>query len=129
MPRHSDKAKIVTTVVLLGALLAGCSDIYYDRRETVSFAANDAVASAQATQIINPWPRASADRGHTSSGPIVAGAIDRYRNCQVIQPRPSSTAGAYNTVALPAQPGCTPGASGSTPAAAGVTPAAGGTIR
>ena len=129
MPRHSDKARIVTTAVLLGALLAGCSDIYYDRRETVSFAANDAVASAQATQIINPWPRASADRSHASSGSVVAGAIERYRNCQVVQPRPSTTAGTYNTVTPASQPGCAPGASGSTPAAAGAMPAAGGTIR
>ena len=51
-----------------GSLLAGCSDIYYDRRETVSFAANDAVASAQATQTIDPWPPASANRNIASNG-------------------------------------------------------------
>jgi hypothetical protein len=108
MPRRSDKVRIVATAVLLGALLAGCSDIYYDRREGVTFAANDATATAQATQIINPWPTASADRSHTSSGSVVAGAITRYRTCQVVQPRPTTTQGTYNTTALPAQPGCEP---------------------
>ena len=29
--------------LLLAAMLAGCSDIYYDRRDTVTFAAGDAV--------------------------------------------------------------------------------------
>ena len=108
MPRRSDKVRIVATAALLGALLAGCSDIYYDRREGVTFAANDAMATAQATQIINPWPVASADRGHTSSGSVVAGAITRYRTCQVVQPRPTTTQGSYNTAAVPAQPGCEP---------------------
>jgi hypothetical protein len=89
-------------------LLGGCSDIYYDRRETVSFAANDAAASGEATQVINPWPAASADRSHASNGAIVAGAVERYRTCQVVQPRPTTTQGTYNTTAPAAQPGCAP---------------------
>lgn len=108
MPRRSDRIRIVAAAVLVGSLLAGCSDIYYDRRETVSFAANDATASAQATQIINPWPAASADRSHLSDGAVVAGAVERYRTCQVVQPRPTTTSGTYNTQATPPQPGCTP---------------------
>ena len=114
MPRRSDKIRIVAGAVLLGTLLAGCSDIYYDRRDTVTFAANDATASAQATQIINPWPAASADRSHVSNGAVVAGAVERYRTCQVVQPRPTTTQGAYNTGSSQgAQPGCTPTPSGS----------------
>ena len=123
MPRRSDKVRIMAGVALLGALLAGCSDIYYDRREGVTFAANDATAAAQATQIINPWPAASADRSHTSNGAVVAGAVERYRTCQVIQPRPTTTAGTYNNVTAPTQPGCAPAA------AAANTPAAAGAIR
>jgi hypothetical protein len=80
--------------VLLGSVLAGCSDIYSDRRETVSFAANDAMASAQATQTIDPWPRASADRSIESNGARVAGAIERYRTGQIIQPKGMSTSSA-----------------------------------
>jgi hypothetical protein len=108
MPRRSDNTRIVTVAVLLGSALAGCSDIYYDRRETVSFAANEASASALATQVIDPWPPASRDRNVVGTGVRVAGAIERYRTCQIIQPKPTSTSGAYGAAAEPAQPGCTP---------------------
>jgi hypothetical protein len=90
----SQKTKAVAAVVLLGSFLAGCSDIYYDRRETVSFAANDATASAQATQTIDPWPRAGANRNIESNGARVAGAIERYRTGQIIQPKGMSTSSA-----------------------------------
>ncbi len=102
-------SRIVAAAVLV-AVLAGCSDMYYDRRETVSFAANDAAAAAQATQVIDPWPAASAERSHASSGAVVAGAIERYRTCQVVQPRPTTTQGTYNTGGQSAQPGCAPAA-------------------
>jgi hypothetical protein len=108
MPRRSDKTGIVTVAVLLGSALAGCSDIYYDRRETVSFGANDASKSALATQIIDPWPPASRDRNVVGTGVRVAGAIERYRTCQIIQPKTTTTSGAYGATAEPAQPGCTP---------------------
>jgi hypothetical protein len=108
MPRRSDKTKIVTVAVLLGSALAGCSDIYYDRRETVSFAANDASASALATQIIDPWPPASRDRNVVGTGVRVAGAIERYRTCQIIQPKSTTTSGTYGAAPEPTQPGCTP---------------------
>jgi hypothetical protein len=94
MPRYSDKTRIVAAAVLLGSVLAGCSDIYYDRRETVSFAANDAVATAQATQIIDPWPAASSNRSINSNGPRVAGAIERYRTGTIIQPKGTGTSSA-----------------------------------
>ena len=96
--------------VLLAAMLAGCSDLYYDRRETVSFAANDAVATALATQTIDPWPPASADRNIAANGVVVQSAIERYRTCQVIQPKGTTTSGSagYAGAAQAVQPGCTP---------------------
>ncbi len=96
--------------MLLAAMLAGCSDIYYDRRDTVSFAANDAVATALATQTIDPWPRASANRNIAANGVVVQSAVERYRTCQVIQPKGTSTSGTagYGTAPQAAQPGCTP---------------------
>jgi hypothetical protein len=112
MSKRSEMTRIVTTAVLLGSMLAGCSDIYYDRRDSVSFAAGDASASALATQMIDPWPAASADRSHASSGSVVAGAVGRYRTCQVVQPRPTSTQGTYNTGTQTAQLGCAPVAGG-----------------
>ncbi len=91
MPRSSDKTRVVATAVLLGAALAGCSDIYYDRRETVTFAAANAIAAAQATQTVDPWPPASANRNIPGHGVRVAGAIERYRTGQIIQPKGTGT--------------------------------------
>ena len=77
MPWRSDKVRVIAGAVLLASLLAGCSDIYYDRRETVSFAAGDSVASAQAVQVIDPWPAAAYNRNIAYNGPRVAGAVER----------------------------------------------------
>ena len=93
MPRRSDKAsacsgevatgspmrtcaktRVVAGAVLLASVLAGCSDLYYDRRQTVLFGADEAVASAQAVQVIDPWPAASANR--TSLRPSLSAKPD-----------------------------------------------------
>ena len=37
----------IAAAAALGALLAGCSDIYYDRRDTIALGAGDAVAANQ----------------------------------------------------------------------------------
>jgi hypothetical protein len=105
MPRRSDKTRIATVVVLLGSVLAGCSDIYYDRRETVMFGADEAVATAQATQVIDPWPPAAARRDHASNGPRVAGAIERYRTGKIIQPQGTATGSSYGYTAPTEQGG------------------------
>jgi hypothetical protein len=91
MPRCSDKTRSVAAAVLLASVLAGCSDLYYDRRDTVSFAANDAMASAHATQVIDPWPAPSANRNIAFNGPRVAGAIERYRTGRIIEPKGTGT--------------------------------------
>jgi len=111
MPCCNQKAKTAAAIVVLGSFLAGCSDIYYDRRETVTFAAGDAVASAQATQTIDPWPRASANRHVDSNGARVAGAIERYRTGQIIQPRGMSTSVGYTAQQQTQQGGGGPSAS------------------
>src|SRR3982074_3128933 len=41
----------------LGMMLSGCSDIYYDRRETVALGADDHIATNRVAQMIDPWPR------------------------------------------------------------------------
>src|SRR5258707_12705708 len=41
----------------LGLMLAGCSDIYFDRRETVALGADDHRDSNRVAQMIDPWPR------------------------------------------------------------------------
>ena len=39
-------------IVLAGVLLAGCSDIYFDRRETVALGAEDHIATNRVAQMI-----------------------------------------------------------------------------
>lgn len=119
MPWRGDKTRVVAGAVLLASILAGCSDIYYDRRETVSFAANDASATAQAVQIIDPWPAAAYNRNIAYNGAHVAGAVERYRTCQVIQPQGTITSNTYRTgnAAPTAQLGCTPPPPSATPPA------------
>jgi hypothetical protein len=118
MPRRSDKTRSVVAAVLLASVLAGCSDIYYDRRETVSFAANDAMASAHATQVVDPWPAPSANRNIAFNGPRVAGAIERYRTGRIIEPKGTGTSSGYASAPQTQQGGgaaSTAGASSSAP--------------
>jgi len=96
MPWRAENIRVVAGAVLLASALAGCSDIYYDRRETVSFAAGDSVASAQAVQVIDPWPAASYDRNIAYNGPRVAGAIERYRTGKIIEPKGTGTSSSYS---------------------------------
>jgi hypothetical protein len=107
MRRRSEMIRIGAGV-LLAAMLAGCSDLYYDRRETVSFAANDAIATALATQTVDPWPAASANRTIAANGVVVQSAVERYRTCQVIQPKGTSSTSSFGNAQQATQPGCTP---------------------
>ena len=47
-------------VAALIAGLAGCSE-YLDRRETISLNGGNSVATNKVTQMVDPWPRDSAD--------------------------------------------------------------------
>jgi hypothetical protein len=88
-------ARSVAAIVSLGAILAGCSDIYYDRRETILFGADDAVASNMAVQTIDPWPPGSANRRAPANGERVAAAIKRYRTGRVFMPIGNGTSSSY----------------------------------
>jgi len=80
----------------LATILAACSDIYYDRRETVLFGADDAVAANKAVQTVDPWPPGSADRSAPGNGPRVAAAIARYRTGKVYPPQGNGTSASYS---------------------------------
>jgi hypothetical protein len=69
--------------------LAGCTDMYLDRRDTVSFAAGDAVASNKVTHMVDPWPVRAGDRNIPHDGERAAAAAERYRTNRVT---PLSTA-------------------------------------
>jgi hypothetical protein len=97
--RRSNKYSAVRAVAVavgLATILAACSDLYYDRRETVLFGADDAVASNKAVQTIDPWPPGSANRYVPGNGPRVAAAITRYRTGKVYPPQGNGTSASYS---------------------------------
>ena len=93
MPQSSDarRARPIIAVIVLGAFLAGCAEIYYDRRETVALGADDAVASNRVAQMVDPWPREAANRNYAVNGEKMQGAAERYRTGQIIQPKGAGT--------------------------------------
>ncbi len=66
--------------------LAGCSDIYTDRRETIELSAGDAIKTNQVTQMVDPWPASSANRNIAFNGEKMQTAVERYRMNRVIRP-------------------------------------------
>jgi hypothetical protein len=66
--------------------LAGCSDIYWDRRETISLSAGDSLRGNQVVQMVDPWPPQSANRNISFNGEKMQSAVERYRTNKVIPP-------------------------------------------
>lgn len=81
-PVANRASRVVRSIVLgvvLGMSLCACSDMYYDRRESITFQAGDAVRANVIAQTIDPWSRASADRHIDYNGERMQRAIERYR--------------------------------------------------
>ena len=94
MRPSTNSLRVLALSVALATLLAACSE-YLDRRETISLNGGNALASNQATQVVDPWPRASANRNIAFSGERMQSAIQRYRTNQVYAPSGTGTSGAY----------------------------------
>jgi hypothetical protein len=99
------KIKLVASALAATATLAGCSDIYLDRREYISLSAGDALRSNQVVHMVDPWPAHSARRDIAFDGQKMQSAVERYRTNRVIPPvnATTSTAG-YSAVATPLAP-------------------------
>ena len=78
--------KGVAAVVVIAAAVAGCSEMYYDRRETVVPGSGDALAANKVTQTIDPWSRASTNNRIAANGQLMQAAQDRYNRGKVITP-------------------------------------------
>ena len=88
----------VAAAMTVAGMLGGCSDIYYDRRETIALGADDHIASNRVAQMIDPWPPASANRNIVYDGSKAASASERYRTNRVIKPAGIGTSSAqYQT--------------------------------
>jgi hypothetical protein len=108
---HAPRA--LGAVLALGTFVGGCSDIYYDRRETVALGANDAVESNKVTQMIDPWPPYSANRNIAFNGQRLQGAVERYRHHEVIKPVSPGTSN-LATQQIPTQTEALPAGSSTT---------------
>lgn len=78
-------------VLVLGAMLGACSDIYYDRRETVSLQAGNTQASNIIAQTVDPWPPAAGNRNIGGNGERMQKAAERYRTNKVTPLATTST--------------------------------------
>ena len=105
MRRTEFSKRAMLVVALAGtALTGGCvsDNVYADRRDPVSFAAGDAVATNIATQTIDPWPAHAGRREIAYDGERMQSAVDRYRTNKVTPPRGTSTSSVqYDPAAQP----------------------------
>jgi len=88
----------------LGVTLGGCSDLYFDRRDTISLVSGEAMAANRATMAIDPWPVASGRHQVAYNGEKAQVASERYRTGRVIPPVNATTSSAvYSHAAQQAQ--------------------------
>jgi hypothetical protein len=113
----------VVLLVITGSPLAGCSDIYFDRRETVALGADDAVAANQVTQMVDPWPQYSNNNNLTFNGERMQRAVECYRKNRVTQPTDLDASADTGLAPPPPNTACQGQMTfGSAPAATGAPP-------
>jgi len=78
----------------LGAALAGCSETYTARRDTLSLHTGEAMAANRVTQVIDPWPPSSGRRDIAYNGEKAQTASERYRTGRIIPPVNATTSSA-----------------------------------
>ena len=76
----------IAAVLAIASAVSGCSEMYYDRRETVTLGAGDAVATNKVTQMVDPWPAVSANNNIAFNGQLMQAAQDRYNRGKVFTP-------------------------------------------
>ena len=116
--RPFSKATRPLALATVLAILGGCSE-YLDRRDTIALSGGNAVATDVVTQMVDPWPRASANRNIAFNGARIESAFERYRTNRVTRPQGIGTSGMYQDAA-PAAAGPAPVGSATTAPAAPV---------
>ena len=86
--------RTIAAAALLAAMLGGCSEYYFDRRDAISLHSGDAVLTNRVTHMIDPWPAASGQRNIAFNGEKAATASERYRTGRIIPPVNATTSSA-----------------------------------
>jgi hypothetical protein len=111
--------RALAVVAVIGTAVAGCSEIYFDRRDSIALSAGDAVASNKVTQTIDPWPRNSTNNRLAANGQLMQAAQDRYNRGKVITPvLPTAASKDYQMMQQTAAGAQSAQATSATPAAA-----------
>jgi hypothetical protein len=106
MPPFSKLARTLALAVLF-ATLAGCSE-YLDRRDTIALSGGNSVSANEATHMVDPWPRDSANRDIAYNGDKMQTAVERYRTNKVIPPVGTGTSSSYQSPGAPAAAAAAP---------------------
>ena len=96
----SSNAMRALGLVLALSVLSGCAE-YFERRDTLSAAAGDAVAANEITQMVDPWPRVSAQRNIGFNGERMENAVQRYRANRTYEPSNDGTSASYTPSQAP----------------------------
>ena len=90
--RRIDYKRGAQIVALACTLFTGaCTDMYLDRRDTVSFEVGDAVAVNKVTHMVDPWPAHAGNRNIAYDGERMQSAAERYRTNKVTPLAAAST--------------------------------------
>jgi hypothetical protein len=101
-------AKAIAIAAALVVTLTACSDLYYDRRETISRFGGDAAEANKAAQVIDPWPAAAANRAIETDGERMQRAVERYRTNKTTPLATAPSPVQYQPVLAPTLQGSTP---------------------
>jgi hypothetical protein len=71
--------KTATFLILAGASLSACSNIYYERKDSVTFSNGDSVEANKALQVADPWPKGSQNTNIPMDPVKAAQAMYKYR--------------------------------------------------
>ena len=93
-PLSRSRIKLGTCALVAATALTGCSDLYFDRRESISLSAGDDIYSNQVTHMVDPWPAQSANRNIAFNGEKMQSAVERYRTNKVTPPQGATTSSA-----------------------------------
>jgi hypothetical protein len=107
-PRRTKRAaRAIAAALALCSAVAGCSDVYFDRRESIALSAGDAVAGNAVAQTVDPWPPHSGNTNIAFNGQRMQSAVEHYRLDRVappVDPMMMQVAGPSLAPPLPASP-------------------------